>query len=165
MSQEENQQDDKTKPAYTQDHATTIASQEHETLEKQNESKEEEKKLICRICHEGSSSTITLSPLTSPCDCKGTVENVHIACLERWLTESGTDTCELCGFKFAVERIPRDNMLFSFFTWLSTDMDAKQLILDFVWFCLMTPLAMFAGYLIFVSTKVLMHMRIEDNPW
>ncbi|NWZ16776.1 MARH3 ligase, partial [Agelaius phoeniceus] len=58
---------------------------------------------ICRICHEGSSH----EELLSPCECTGTLGTIHRSCLERWLSSSNTSYCELCHFRFAVERKPR----------------------------------------------------------
>ncbi|NXD74005.1 MARH3 ligase, partial [Eolophus roseicapillus] len=55
---------------------------------------------ICRICHEGSSQ----EDLLSPCKCTGTLGTIHRSCLQRWLTSSNTSYCELCHFRFAVER-------------------------------------------------------------
>ncbi|XP_069686182.1 E3 ubiquitin-protein ligase MARCHF2-like [Periplaneta americana] len=121
---------------------------------------------ICRICLSGAWTVPSVGPLLAPCDCRGSVEMVHIECLERWLTESGTDTCELCGFTFTVRRIPRHSLLNSFFTWLSTDTDATQMILDLLWFCLMTPLSLFALYMILVSTNVVINGKSDtDRPW
>ncbi|NXY45283.1 MARH3 ligase, partial [Ceuthmochares aereus] len=58
---------------------------------------------MCRICHEGSSR----EDLLSPCECTGTLGTIHRSCLERWLSSSNTSYCELCHFRFAVERKPR----------------------------------------------------------
>ncbi|KAB1281467.1 E3 ubiquitin-protein ligase MARCH3 [Camelus dromedarius] len=58
---------------------------------------------MCRICHEGSSQ----EDLLSPCECTGTLGTIHRSCLEHWLSSSNTSYCELCHFKFAVERKPR----------------------------------------------------------
>ncbi|NXY16472.1 MARH3 ligase, partial [Atrichornis clamosus] len=58
---------------------------------------------ICRICHEGSSH----EDLLSPCECTGTLGTIHRSCLEHWLSSSNTSYCELCHFRFAVERKPR----------------------------------------------------------
>uniref|UniRef100_A0A8C5XAA2 RING-type E3 ubiquitin transferase n=1 Tax=Malurus cyaneus samueli TaxID=2593467 RepID=A0A8C5XAA2_9PASS len=55
---------------------------------------------ICRICHEGSSH----EELLSPCECTGTLGTIHRSCLEHWLSSSNTSYCELCHFRFAVER-------------------------------------------------------------
>ncbi|NXE26602.1 MARH3 ligase, partial [Ardeotis kori] len=58
---------------------------------------------ICRICHESSSQ----EDLLSPCECTGTLGTIHRSCLEHWLSSSNTSYCELCHFRFAVERKPR----------------------------------------------------------
>ncbi|NXJ64411.1 MARH3 ligase, partial [Rostratula benghalensis] len=58
---------------------------------------------MCRICHEGSSQ----EDLLSPCKCTGTLGTIHRSCLEHWLSSSNTSYCELCHFRFAVERKPR----------------------------------------------------------
>ncbi|XP_069083370.1 E3 ubiquitin-protein ligase MARCHF3 isoform X2 [Pleurodeles waltl] len=58
---------------------------------------------ICRICHESS----TQEDLLSPCECTGTLGAIHRSCLEHWLSSSNTSYCELCHFRFAVERKPR----------------------------------------------------------
>ncbi|KAF1402504.1 E3 ubiquitin-protein ligase MARCH3, partial [Eudyptes chrysocome] len=61
---------------------------------------------MCRICHEGSSQ----EDLLSPCECTGTLGTIHRSCLEHWLSSSNTSYCELCHFRFAVERKPRPLM-------------------------------------------------------
>lgn len=58
---------------------------------------------MCRICHEGSSQ----EDLLSPCECMGMLGTIHRSCLEHWLSSSNTSYCELCHFRFAVERKPR----------------------------------------------------------
>ncbi|NWH25105.1 MARH3 ligase, partial [Grus americana] len=58
---------------------------------------------MCRICHEGSSQ----EDLLSPCECTGTLGTIHRSCLEHWLSSSNTSYCELCQFRFAVERKPK----------------------------------------------------------
>ncbi|KAI4497878.1 hypothetical protein M0802_006994 [Mischocyttarus mexicanus] len=57
---------------------------------------------VCRICH-----TNTLKePLVSPCRCKGTLANVHLSCLEKWLNQSCRSYCELCHYQYnAVETL------------------------------------------------------------
>ncbi|NXE68621.1 MARH3 ligase, partial [Calcarius ornatus] len=54
-----------------------------------------------------SSVVRTLAELLSPCECTGTLGTIHRSCLERWLSSSNTSYCELCHFRFAVERKPR----------------------------------------------------------
>lgn len=65
---------------------------------------------MCRICHEGSSQ----EDLLSPCECTGTLGTIHRSCLEHWLSSSNTSYCELCHFRFAVERKPRPLVEVSF---------------------------------------------------
>lgn len=59
--------------------------------------------LFCRICHEGRAS----GELLSPCECSGSLAMVHQACLERWLTASNSNHCELCHHQFALEHLPK----------------------------------------------------------
>lgn len=35
-----------------------------------------------------------------PCYCVGSLANVHLSCLEDWLTISKIHHCEICKFKF-----------------------------------------------------------------
>ena len=65
--------------------------------------------IFCRICHEGD----VAESLLSPCSCSGSVGFVcfmfmlnlivqvglvHRSCLEKWLSSSQYDTCELCRY-------------------------------------------------------------------
>lgn len=47
---------------------------------------------FCRICHE----TDAISPLLTPCMCSGSLRYVHQLCLQKWLTASEMNSCELC---------------------------------------------------------------------
>lgn len=53
---------------------------------------------LCRICF----CQDFARNFISPCLCKGTVADVHKACLERWLSRQGTSKCDLCSFQFNV---------------------------------------------------------------
>ncbi|XP_049829179.1 E3 ubiquitin-protein ligase MARCHF3-like [Schistocerca gregaria] len=75
---------------------------------------------ICRICH-GDEGW-----LVAPCSCRGTVAWVHRACLERWLSEAGRDSCELCGRRFHTVRVPRHGPWSGLLRWLATGLDARQ---------------------------------------
>ncbi|XP_077391404.1 E3 ubiquitin-protein ligase MARCHF2-like [Festucalex cinctus] len=55
---------------------------------------------ICRICYEGGSAEVLLSP----CNCRGTQANVHKSCLELWLASSNKSYCVLCRARFNVKR-------------------------------------------------------------
>ena len=49
----------------------------------------------CRICYEPDN-------LVSVCKCTGTVEYVHLECLQKWISVSGATHCELCGSEYTV---------------------------------------------------------------
>ncbi|KAL1463567.1 hypothetical protein WDU94_015307 [Cyamophila willieti] len=53
---------------------------------------------ICRICYDETNDLVC--PPVTMCMCRGSVGLVHIHCLEKWLNEKTTDTCELCHYKF-----------------------------------------------------------------
>ena len=42
---------------------------------------------FCRICHCEADSD--LGRLIAPCKCRGTLRNVHQACLQQWIKSSG----------------------------------------------------------------------------
>lgn len=52
--------------------------------------------LCCRICHDGNS----LEQLIHACDCSGSIGLVHPICLEKWLSQSARESCELCQYEF-----------------------------------------------------------------
>nr|XP_004669236.1 E3 ubiquitin-protein ligase MARCHF3 isoform X1 [Jaculus jaculus]XP_044987336.1 E3 ubiquitin-protein ligase MARCHF3 isoform X1 [Jaculus jaculus] len=96
---------------------------------------------MCRICHEGSSQ----EDLLSPCECTGTLGTIHRSCLEHWLSSSNTSYCELCHFRFAVERKPRPLV-----EWLRNpgpQHEKRTLFGDMVCFLFITPLATISGWL------------------
>lgn len=106
---------------------------------------------FCRICHGGES----IEQLVAPCRCRGSVALAHLTCLERWLKESGSDTCELCNQRYQVVRRPRYPLLKSIFVW-ATDSAARgpHLLEDFAAFCLYTPSALTATYALMVRIAV-----------
>ncbi|XP_061427302.1 E3 ubiquitin-protein ligase MARCHF8-like [Lethenteron reissneri] len=56
--------------------------------------------VACRICHcEGDEE----SPLIVPCQCTGSLQFVHQACLQQWIKSSGASCCELCNYSFVME--------------------------------------------------------------
>lgn len=70
--------------------------------------------LVCRICQ----TTTLEEPLISPCNCKGTLANVHLTCLERWLNETSRNYCELCMFRFNAIQTQRYNLWESLCMWI-----------------------------------------------
>ncbi|XP_063227095.1 E3 ubiquitin-protein ligase MARCHF3-like [Bacillus rossius redtenbacheri] len=116
---------------------------------------------ICRICHGDS----PVEGLRSLCRCRGTVGLVHKECLEAWLSASGSARCELCGFQFELSRVPRHRLARAFWLWVTTEADRTQLLVDLVWFCLMTPFAALSGYLIYRSLHRYKElMRVDGAP-
>ncbi|GCB62149.1 E3 ubiquitin-protein ligase MARCHF3 [Scyliorhinus torazame] len=96
---------------------------------------------MCRICHECSNQ----EDLLSPCECTGTLGTIHRSCLEHWLSSSNTSYCELCHFKFSVERKPRPLI-----EWLRNPgprHEKRTLFGDIVCFLFITPLATVSGWL------------------
>ncbi|KAM5192889.1 E3 ubiquitin-protein ligase MARCHF3 isoform 1-T1 [Mantella aurantiaca] len=96
---------------------------------------------MCRICHEGSNQ----EDLLSPCECTGTLGTIHRSCLEHWLSSSNTSYCELCHFRFSVERKPRPLV-----EWLRNpgpQHEKRTLFGDMVCFLFITPLATISGWL------------------
>ncbi|KPP77838.1 E3 ubiquitin-protein ligase MARCH3-like [Scleropages formosus] len=96
---------------------------------------------MCRICHEGGAQ----EQLLSPCECTGTLGSVHRSCLERWLSASGTNFCELCHFQFSVQRKARPLL-----EWIRNpglQQEKRTLFGDMVCFLLITPLATISGWL------------------
>lgn len=71
-----------------------------------------ENSTMCRICHSAEN-------LISPCCCKGTIATVHEKCLERWLSQSGVGSCDLCKFEFDTETELRYTCLESCRIWAS----------------------------------------------
>lgn len=102
---------------------------------------------ICRICHEGDSR----EELTAPCTCSGSMRLVHRSCLEKWLSSSNSDTCEICHYKFIIYRQPKP-----FMEWLQnrgSPEECRNLFGDILCFLLLTPLACVSSYLCFTGAK------------
>ncbi|XP_049645418.1 E3 ubiquitin-protein ligase MARCHF2 [Suncus etruscus] len=112
---------------------------------------------FCRICHEGASG----ETLLSPCGCTGTLGAVHRSCLERWLSSSDTNYCELCHTEFAVEKRPQPLR-----EWLKDPgprSEKRTLCCDMVCFLFITPLAAVSGWLCLRGAQdhLRLHSRLE----
>ncbi|XP_014253488.1 E3 ubiquitin-protein ligase MARCH3-like isoform X2 [Cimex lectularius] len=110
---------------------------------------------VCRICHEAE----TPETLISPCECSGTMALVHVSCLERWLSTSNTDYCELCKFNFRTHRGPRPIT-----QWLcSRNMPAgpNGFYGDVLCLLILTPLCFVSVYLCSVGAYV----YIQKGQW
>ena len=101
--------------------------------------------LLCRICYDDEKGGSRL--LISPCKCSGSMAAIHQACLEKWLSTSTSDLCELCGYKFNVKKTPP-----TFTEWLCgkslRESDSRPTMIgDICCFLLLTPMAVLSAYL------------------
>ncbi|XP_037283392.2 E3 ubiquitin-protein ligase MARCHF3 [Rhipicephalus microplus] len=108
---------------------------------------------ICRICHEGDHSL----PLLSLCLCSGTMGLVHLLCLEHWLSTSGSETCEICHYRFNVERRPRQ-----FCEWVNSVSVRRAFFGDLLCFGLLSPLAFLCGVLCLHGAA---HQVLQRRLW
>ncbi|CAG9863406.1 unnamed protein product [Phyllotreta striolata] len=69
---------------------------------------------VCRICH----TNTVHECLISPCNCRGTMEYVHLSCLERWLNQSSRNYCELCMYRFKAMKTKRYKLCESLKLWV-----------------------------------------------
>ena len=89
---------------------------------------------FCRICHEGESAG---EKLISPCRCYGSVRLMHRSCVEKWLSSTNHDTCEICKHKYFISRHPRP-----FSSWLCEPVvgdDQRKLVGDSICLLLLLP--------------------------
>jgi len=62
----------------------------------------------CRVCYGDASET---NPLLSPCDCKGSVEFIHLRCLYTWIHLSNKKRCELCLVTYVLDDLALDTVV------------------------------------------------------
>lgn len=123
----------------------------------------------CRICLEGNTNE---EELASPCDCIGTMKFVHVSCLEKWLSISCSDTCELCKFQFNTKRHSR-----SVREWFQTRMVfvgpfgiqingtvLDAFLIDAVCLLILTPFFLILVYLCLVGSKKYMEKGVWEGP-
>ncbi|XP_022173652.1 E3 ubiquitin-protein ligase MARCH3-like [Myzus persicae] len=110
---------------------------------------------FCKICYSGGSC----EQLIHPCFCKGSVGNIHLTCLERWINECGIDRCELCLFQFTSDQTRRYTVWQSLVIWTRNPVHRSLLISDsivmvvltIVMACLITSVVM--GMTVFSTSK------------
>jgi len=101
---------------------------------------------VCRICQDNPSKL----QLMMPCRCKGSMGMVHLSCLERWLSESGKNSCEICGHEYHTVRKPKYTGFSALCAWIRqplTANDTRNLFFDIACFFILTPLAAVSGWL------------------
>jgi hypothetical protein len=57
----------------------------------------------CRICLSGDAE----EDMIQPCSCSGSVSSTHLACLELWVAERCSNSCELCGQPYRAQFAPK----------------------------------------------------------
>ena len=75
----------------------------------------------CRFCLENTHTNE--NPLIQPCNCKGSVINVHLVCIVKWRKYTGNPVakykCQLCNvnFNFPTRWLRQNNLLPNSLTW------------------------------------------------
>lgn len=77
---------------------------------------EAKKKMVCNICNcKGKfviiSRYVVITPYSHCSLLAGASGNVHIECLEMWITSSNRDHCEVCLEKIYIEKVPKFGVL------------------------------------------------------
>ncbi|XP_076252903.1 E3 ubiquitin-protein ligase MARCHF3-like [Rhynchophorus ferrugineus] len=116
----------------------------------------------CRICYDNEKP----EELIAPCHCKGTVAFVHRSCLETWLGESGTTTCELCHQIFKTERTPKYTSPKSIWKWLlyGSRYPGQGVRGDIVACTIITPLAIIVTYVCLYSSEYYSQQKFAQVP-
>ncbi|XP_061937082.1 E3 ubiquitin-protein ligase MARCHF3-like [Apis cerana] len=96
----------------------------------------------------------TVEELINPCECSGTLGLIHTCCLEKWLSMSNTDRCEICKHLFSIQR-KNKSLSQSFKQWWRTrNIYGPQGITgDIVCLIVLTPLCIAATYLCAVGAS------------
>jgi len=102
---------------------------------------------VCRICH---SSEISCpfsngEPLISPCDCRGSTGLYHRTCLERWLSSSNKEKCEICKFPYYLEKQPKG--LLEFLVNPGSKTIRRHVISDLICWLILTPTTAIGAWL------------------
>ncbi|XP_066253400.1 E3 ubiquitin-protein ligase MARCHF3-like [Euwallacea similis] len=116
----------------------------------------------CRICYDNEKP----EELIAPCHCKGTVAFVHRSCLENWLGESGTSSCELCHYLFKTERTPKYSSSRSIWYWLryGPRYPGTGVRGDVIACTIITPLAIVVTYVCLYSSEYYSQQKFSQIP-
>ncbi|XP_023019305.1 E3 ubiquitin-protein ligase MARCHF3 isoform X2 [Leptinotarsa decemlineata] len=97
---------------------------------------------------------------------QGTVAFVHRSCLETWLGESNSTTCELCHTIFKTERTPRFTSSRSIWYWCRhPPTGAAQGVRNDILACgIITPLAIVITYVCLFSSEYYNQQKFSNVP-
>lgn len=123
-----------------------------------------EDEIVCRICQDQELQ----EKLVSACQCRGTMEYVHLSCLERWLAESNNNVCELCGFVFKTARIARFSARTAILMWITRPQiqireGARIFRSDCISCCVLTPLIFIGIYFCIQAADY--YYREDSTSW
>lgn len=113
----------------------------------------------CRICL----STDTSSEMISPCLCKGSIANIHVMCLERWLSQKGNNRCDLCSFEFNVYSTLKYTMMQSLAIWIKHPTNRGFFIYDSAVFLILNMLTLVVISLFVRNLNAIVSMNITDT--
>ncbi|XP_060535590.1 E3 ubiquitin-protein ligase MARCHF3-like [Cylas formicarius] len=118
--------------------------------------------VTCRICYDSDKE----EQLIAPCHCKGTMAFVHRSCLETWLSESGTSTCELCHQIYTTERTIKYTSGCSIWHWLrsSSGYQGHGVRGDIATCSVITPLAIVITYVCLYSSEYYSQQKFSTVP-
>ena len=85
--------------------------------------------MSCRIC-------LGTDNLIIACECIGDFEKIHNKCLNEWLESTGNRFCDLCGYKYRMNKKYKNR-----FDWLSDRTDELETLIEItaktvqIWHC------------------------------
>ncbi|XP_051173268.1 E3 ubiquitin-protein ligase MARCHF2-like [Leptopilina boulardi] len=116
--------------------------------------------LCCRICFEDENS----GELIDPCQCSGSLKLVHTKCLEKWLSISNTDRCEICKYNFPIEKRDKPIIESIWLWWKATRIYRwRGIVADIICLIVLTPLCLAASYMCGVGATIYSHMKIWEG--
>ncbi|KAK9701158.1 RING-variant domain [Popillia japonica] len=121
--------------------------------------------IVCRICFDDSKD----ENIITPCHCKGTVAFVHRSCLEKWLAESNTTSCELCHHVYETERVPKYTAKESIWQWIrhqpqNLGFRVRRIRCDLIACAILTPLAVVITYICLFSADYYNQQKYSNIP-
>lgn len=139
--------------------------QEKPPINSGNEDKVSIVSIVCRICFDDNKD----EPIITPCHCKGTVAFVHRSCLEKWLAESNTTSCELCHHIYETERVPKYTAAQSIWKWFRNQpqqlgFHIRRTRGDLLACAILTPLAIVITYICLFSADYYNQRKFANIP-